>query len=662
MANPVASILVQIGADTRGIESGGRRASKSLDDLGRKAAELGAKMAALGAAAAAAGAAMVAGLVKSGLSAIDTQAKLARSLDGSVDSLRTLQLAAQNAGISADAMSANIQRMNRRLGEMATTGAGPAAAWIDRLGLSAQELLALPLDERVSRISDEISQLSTSAEMASAAFAIFGDGGLKMVPMLQEGSEAIRSARKEVEEFGLTLSDVDARQVEAANDAIGRMAHVMESVRNKITVALAPLLGELAERFNGLARANEGFGGHAMRAIEAALAGFAKLADVVHIAQIGFKGLQLAAATVGQVFWQVARVIGEVFTAVNDAITKGVNFAIRGLNKLGANIAEFEPFTNSEFMNGLRSIADTASEITGRVRTELLDLTEQEWPSTKIEEFLQAVRDRSREAAEAVEAARGAVVGGGGELGGEDAEQERRAAELDRNREMLQAKLDQLREFVMTEEELEIARHERRMAQLTEALDAELLTIEEYKQLERDLEAEHMKRIEDIRARGMDKIKDVTDKSFQSQAKSIGGYLGDIASAFSQHSRSMFEANKVAGIANAIVATHQGIAEALKLGWPLGPIKAAAIAAQGFAQVAAIKSTSFNGGGGGTSAAAGGGTEAAAPAAAAPQPVERSVLTVEGVDPSSLFSGRVVRELAERLQEHVRDGGTVQFA
>src|SRR5690606_1952065 len=143
----------------------------------------------------------------------------------------------------------NLQRMNRRLGEIVSSGAGPAAEWIKRLGLNAQELIDMPLDDRVAAIADEISKLGSTAEMASAAFAIFGDAGLRMVPMLQQGGDAIRAAAREVDEFGLSLSEVDAAQVEAANDAMSRIGRVMESFRNQITVALAGPLKAFAEWF-----------------------------------------------------------------------------------------------------------------------------------------------------------------------------------------------------------------------------------------------------------------------------------------------------------------------------------------------------------------------------------------------------------------------------
>jgi hypothetical protein len=65
----------------------------------------------------------------------------------------------------------------------------------------------------------------------------------------------------------------------------------------------------------------------------------------------------------------------------------------------------------------------------------------------------------------------------------------------------------------------------------------------------------------------------------------------------------MFEIGKAASIAQAIVSTYTGMAKALELGFPLGPIAAGAIALTGFAQVANIRKQSFGGGGGSAASA-----------------------------------------------------------
>ena len=665
----ISSLLVKIGADTSSLESGSRRASKSMEDLGTKAADLGKKLAALGAAATAAGAALATKLVKSGLEAIDSQAKLARSLDGTIDGLRALQLAAQDAGLSADSMSANLQRMNRRLGEMATTGAGPAAGWINRLGLSAQELLKLPLEERAARIADEISRLSTSAEMASAAFAIFGDGGLKMVPMLQQGGEAIRAARAEVDALGLSLSEIDAAKVEMANDAMSRIALTFEAIRNKITVAVAPILKALADRFNDVARANKGFGDQAVQVFDTLIRWAGKFADVLHSLRVVFKGVELIATGAWAAIVSGAQLVAETVAAMVDGINAPINAVIRKMNELGANIAELPSISDSDFMVGIREFADEARNKVGEVQAELHELAMQEMPSDKIAAFLEDVKNKAQEAAESVASV---TTGGvGADLGvgvGSEGEEDQQAVELDRYRETLARKLEALQEFLMTEAELELKRHEERLLTLSEALANEMVTAEEARALQESLEEDHMRRMGEIRKKGWSDIQKFQNSTLSKQVGQVSGYLADITAGVARENKAMFELNKAAGIANAIVSAYEGISKTLgAYPYPINIGLAAAHAAAAFAQVSAIKNQSFSSGGSAAPSLAGGtpATPVTPVTGGTPQSgggSNGSVLIVEGVGEDQLFSGRTIRAIAERLAEHIRDGGMVQFA
>lgn len=665
----VASLLVSIGADISGLQQGGQQAAKSMQDLGKHAADLGKKMAALGAAAAAAGAAMVAGLVKSGMDSIDAQAKLARSMDATVNSLRTLTLAAENAGLSTQEMEGNLLRMNRRLGEIARTGGGPAAAALTKLGLSAQELLKIPLEDRVAVIAEEISKLGTGAEMASAAFGIFGDAGIKMVPMLKEGSAGIRAAAQEMRDFGLSVSQVDAAKIEMANDSVARIGRVLESVRNHLAIAFAPMLKELADRFNELAKENKGFGAQAAQTAETIAKGFGYVGDVLHGVHVVIKGLQLVAEGFGGAFYSVIQGIMEAVVALNDAVARDLNKTIGWFNSLGASISEIPLMTNSEWVQDFRRFAEGSRERVARVRSELHDLAMQEMPSDKIARFFDDVKNRANEAAQAVVDSQ--VIGGDpGSVDDKEAKQREleRAKLLEAQRQALADRLNAIIEFAAAEDELESARHEEKMEALRAALEEELIIEEEYQILKQALEEKHLAKIAELRKKGMSDLEKFTNASYSKQAGMIAGYLADITAGVARENKAMFEINKAAGIANAIVSAYEGISKTLgAYPYPINIALAAAHAVAAFAQVSAIKSQSFSSGGGAAPSLAGGtpATPVTPVNGGTPQSGGGgggSLLTVEGVSPDALFSGRTVRALAERLAEHQRDGGTVVFA
>lgn len=269
----IGNLKVTIGADTADLARGVGRAKAHLQSLSRVA-----KVA--GAAAAASFAAATVGLTamtKQGLEAVDAQAKMARSVDGTIDGLRAVQIAGSDAGVSVAAMNKSLQQMGKYLAEAAAEGKGPAVDALDRLGLSAQALIDADVDERVSLIADRIKGLGLGAQESAGLMRDLGVRSNEVSLALINGSDAFRAARKEVQAFGLSMSEDAAAQVETANDAMARLSFVAEGLRAKLAVGLAPMLTDLAIRFQGMAQD----GGPLQDAIDRVVASFTDFAAVL---------------------------------------------------------------------------------------------------------------------------------------------------------------------------------------------------------------------------------------------------------------------------------------------------------------------------------------------------------------------------------------------
>jgi hypothetical protein len=665
MSKPIASLLVRIGADVSQLSAGSQQAVASMDRIAAKSVQVGKQLALLGAAAAAAGAAFAMKLTRDGLEFVDAQAKMARSIDGTIDGLRGLQIAGKDAGI--EDVTKSVQMLNSRLGEAARKG-GPAKEMLDSLGLSAKDLMALDVDQRMAAIADRVKDLGLSSAEAADMLRQFGIRNQEMVDFLRQGGDAIRAARQEVDDFGLSLSEVDAAKIEAANDAMGRISRVMEGIRNQFAIAMAPLLQEIAERFNNLAKANQGFGQQAAKAAEIGIKAMAKVLDVLQGLRVAFKAVELVIAGFKGAMISASQLVIEAFAGVVDSVIAGNNLIIRSLNLLpGIDIATVDPFTNSAFMTGLRTMGHDARVEVGRVRTELHELAMQEMPSAKAEQFLEAVRARAQAAAEAVVGGRdnsGAYSGALGEGDGgtsatETREAERLAAEEAAYDTSLANRLLSLQEYLMTDEELATAKHERRLEELQAALDAELIQEQDARVMREELEAKHMETLGEIRRRGLSQLERFTAMSYRQQAKTVASELANITAGVASESRKMFELNKIAGIANAVVSAYEGIALTMsKYPYPVSVGMAAAQAAAAFAQVNAIKSASFGGSGGVAPSLAGGTPAPAMTPVTSGTPGEGRNIFIQGISPDSLVSGR---QIAQLLEEFVGDGGRVVF-
>ena len=203
------------------------------------------------AAAIAAAAASGVAMVRSGLATVDAQAKLAQSLGTTVASIQVLERAGELAGVAMSGIEQATKDLTRRLSQ-AASGAGPAAEALGRLGLSASELLALPLDERVGRINQAIADFVPAAERAAVAGQLFGEEG--SIAMARLDTATLRQATQDVRDFGVVVSETDADRIERANAAISRLGLIWRGLANQLAVAAAPALEAVANAMAALAR------------------------------------------------------------------------------------------------------------------------------------------------------------------------------------------------------------------------------------------------------------------------------------------------------------------------------------------------------------------------------------------------------------------------
>lgn len=642
------------------------KAKDKLKKLGGEMRELVTKAAKLGAAAAAAGAAIIAGLVAAGLKAIDTNAKLSRSVDGTIDGLRGLQLAGSDAGVQLDIVNDAAVKLTARLGEVMRQG-GPAAKILEDLGLSAEELARLDIDERFARIADAMQDANLSGAQQADILRQLGIEQKEVIELMAAGGDAIREARKEVDEFGISVSDIDAAKIEAANDAMARIKLTLEAVRNVFTVTLAPILQELADRFNTLSKENNGFREAAQVAVEFAIRGFAKVADVVQGLRVALKAGELVARGFGAAMVTGAEVATIAIVKFVDVGIKGVNELIEALNLVpGVEIATVDTWSNSPFLEGFKTMASEMRDQVSQTRAELSELALQELPSAKVEEFLEAVRDRANEAAEATANAKRAVeetqtgAAGFGDARGE-AEDKAAEAFLERERARLMDRLDALREFTMTESEIEQKRHEERLAMLEEIHEAELVGDTEFHEQREALEAEHIDRMNEIRLQGLTEGERFEELSAKNKLRTVLGSMTQMTAGVSSESRRMFEINKKLALAQAAVSLPQAVLDSFKNagGYPWGIAPAALMAATGLQQIRAIQKAQFGGTGGAAPSVVG--TTAATPVSPVSAGGGQSIF-IDGLSPDSLFTGKAVRKLLDEVGEVMKDGGRVEFA
>ncbi len=136
-------------------------------------------------------------------------------------------------------MGRALQRFTRRASE-AALGTGEAVNALKELGLDAESLIKLPLDTQMGLVADAMQGLGTQSDRVRIAMKLFDSEGVALVNTLAGGSAALSDMTDEAEELGITLSQVDAKAIEDANDAFARAKTADMGVVQAMTCLLNP--------------------------------------------------------------------------------------------------------------------------------------------------------------------------------------------------------------------------------------------------------------------------------------------------------------------------------------------------------------------------------------------------------------------------------------
>lgn len=312
--NTIGKLSVVLTARTAGFQSAMKKAGETVARLS-KAVGVGAlAIGAMGAAAIAAAAGGLAMLTKQQLSATDALAKSSDRIGITTEALAGLEHAAGLAGVESETLRSSLMKMNRTIGD-SINGLPAASRAFDRLGLSAASLSRMRSEDAMALIADRINGLGTQAEKTAAAMEIFGRQGVMLMTLFQSGGDGIRSASREAERLGLSVSRIDAAKIEAANDAMTRARTVFQGIGRQLAVAVAPAIEAVASRFVKLAESGGGVGVTVRASVMVALSAIAALAD-------GWDSFMLGVKASGAVFLDFKATALEAIASVTSGLQK----------------------------------------------------------------------------------------------------------------------------------------------------------------------------------------------------------------------------------------------------------------------------------------------------------------------------------------------------
>ncbi|MBX3444253.1 MAG: phage tail tape measure protein [Planctomyces sp.] len=261
-----------------------------------------------------------------------------------VERLSRLSFAAAQSSTNLETLEGGLRQVAKLVAE-AGEGSKAAAAKLQKLGISLQEIQAMTPDEQFRRIAQAISEIENPTLRAAAALDTFGKSGTQLLPLMSGGAAGIKALEEEAERLGLTMSTKDANAARALGDALNRVRMLASHLAVMIGGVLAPYAARfvaqataLVKTFTAWASENrEVFVSVAQVAAITVALGFALGALGTAIQAVGYtiEATSFIVGALGQIWGALGSIVGFV-TGTFRVAQAGALLLVGGLQGLGA--------------------------------------------------------------------------------------------------------------------------------------------------------------------------------------------------------------------------------------------------------------------------------------------------------------------------------------
>jgi hypothetical protein len=159
--------------------------------------------------------------------------KLSSKTGASVEFLSTFTAIAADADVSAEQVATAMQLLSRNLAETGNTTQTVEA-----------EMLAL---------ADLFQTMPDGPQKTAIAMQAFGRAGAEMIPILNQGSEALRNNMQAMTDMGRVITSDTVAAANRFDDAMDALGGRLEGLRNTIGGAVLPVLVDLASGLDSVA-------------------------------------------------------------------------------------------------------------------------------------------------------------------------------------------------------------------------------------------------------------------------------------------------------------------------------------------------------------------------------------------------------------------------
>jgi hypothetical protein len=355
--------------------------NKGLKSMGGFASATALKVGKLGVAFGAMGIAAATVLTKSSMQSIDALAKTADQLGVTTEALGSLQHSASLAGVENKTLSKSLQNLAIGVSDAANNTGIAKEAFLE-LGISAQALEKLPIDQQMMVVADAMKDVKLQTDKVRIAADLFGTRGVAMLTVLAGGSAGLKEMAAEADHLGITISRVDAAQIEVANDAVTRAKGVFTGLGNQLATAFSPIIAGVADSFRQSALDSAEFGNTGQRVADAVVKAFGSALDVIYVLNLAFLDAKIALLEFGS------------------SIVKGLVPKLKIFIDAYNAVARF--VGDTEITNPFGQFLDDNNKAIAKTKEELQSLYAKGPPSSDVDAFYEQIKVKTRELAEEI--------------------------------------------------------------------------------------------------------------------------------------------------------------------------------------------------------------------------------------------------------------------
>lgn len=180
---------------------------------------------------------------------------LSQTTNLSIESAQEWDYTLKRVGSSLEQAQGDLSQLQEKMRD-AAQGTGEGAELFGELGLSVQDATGHLKDTgtMLREVTEALAAMSDKSERNAIASALLGGTGEKLIPILNEGSDALGRYTQEAHEAGAVLDEQTVAALNRTADAMAKLDAATDAAKNQISGEFAPYLTEALEDVTGLVR------------------------------------------------------------------------------------------------------------------------------------------------------------------------------------------------------------------------------------------------------------------------------------------------------------------------------------------------------------------------------------------------------------------------